>query len=505
MRFIAVALLSVVFIAPFSASAQMTSAQLQAQIASLLQQLLALQAQIGTTPVTEDESDWDESSDIIFTINGSSGPVSVKDGQKVTFKWDARDAGVENCFVYYPGKNNGVSKKVKLSGSKKATIYPSTFVAPYAALSCNDEDTGEEMHTYVNITQSVVTPSTEGSTSNASISVSGSGEERGVRVTYTNLPKNSYIELLWLNPNNQYESVEQTSVSKGGNGKVTMTVSEDAPNGTYIARVKSTQNMYWQVDSFQFVIGGGTSSLNCTLKSSVASAKKGETVTLTWLSRGASYGLWVRDSNSSSPLPGDKLNPSDVFSFKMPATEKDAFQAVLNVYGPNGLKGTCKTNILYIPEKVTTSNMRGAAIVGIYEGGYPSGVSHSYNNHPEGTVYLHVTGDTGQNRDLVLTAYEPTNWVLSVDPGVKITKIIATGYYDQRVTNIPFGTQYEYRSYVSNNKGYYAYQSSGDAYEDLVEWLLPSYKSPYGSDGNWNMYFPGYSTSSSEVYIGYKG
>ncbi|MES2134977.1 MAG: peptidoglycan-binding domain-containing protein [Patescibacteria group bacterium] len=150
------------------------------------------------------------------------------------------------------------------------------------------------------------------------------------------------------------------------------------------------------------------------------------------------------------------------------------------------------------------SSIRGVTAVGVYEGSYPSGVQHSYNFHPEGTVNVKVTGDTGQSRDLVLTSYEPVNWVLSVPSNVIISKIIVTGYHKSRVTNVPSGTQVEYHSYDTDGQYYYAYQSSGESFNQIKQWLTGLYRA---SDGELygNFVFPGYSASSVEVYVGYKG
>ncbi|TAJ12922.1 hypothetical protein EPO56_03840 [Patescibacteria group bacterium] len=117
---------------------------------------------------------------------------------------------------------------------------------------------------------------------------------------------------------------------------------------------------------------------------------------------------------------------------------------------------------------------------------------------------MNVSGDTGQNRDLVLTSYEPVNWVLTVQNGVLINKIIVSGYHLSRVTNVPSGTQVEYHSLSTNGKYNYSYQSSGQEYDSLKQWLTGLYRAPDGElDGNFM--FPGYSASSINVYVGYKG
>ncbi len=148
----------------------------------------------------------------------------------------------------------------------------------------------------------------------------------------------------------------------------------------------------------------------------------------------------------------------------------------------------------------TTSSTPSAAVVGVYEGTYPSGVQSSYGYHPEGTINIDVHGEKGKNRDLVLASYEPVNWVLDVDSGVEIGKIIVTGYHKSRVTNVPSGTKVEYHSYDTDGKYYYAYQDGDDAYSKLKSWL----SGIYGA-GNLGFQFPGYSASSIEAYVGYKG
>lgn len=182
----------------------------------------------------------------------------------------------------------------------------------------------------------------------------------------------------------------------------------------------------------------------------------------------------------------------------------------VEAYDPKGNllgKGTFR---VVVPEEedeevAQEKTWRGVTAVGVYEGSYTASNPRVFQGNVEGYVNVNVTGDVGgQNNDLVLTSYEPVNWILNVQDGVKINKIIVAGYNKSRVTNVPAGTEVEYRSYATDGTFYYAYQSSGDSYTKLYNWLKGMYPGA-SNDLLGNFVFPGYSASSINVYVGLKG
>ncbi len=134
---------------------------------------------------------------------------------------------------------------------------------------------------------------------------------------------------------------------------------------------------------------------------------------------------------------------------------------------------------------------RGAVVVGVYEGSYPVG--------REGKVYVTVSGDTGESRDLILTAYEPVNWIVSVPSHVTLSKVILLGYHEQRITGLPSGVSVERHSYNTDGIYRYGYQVNTDAYRDLAKWVEARYPN------NWTFQSGGYTGYSVNVYVGYKG
>lgn len=70
-------------------------------------------------------------------------------------------------------------------------------------------------------------------------------------------------------------------------------------------------------------------------------------------------------------------------------------------------------------------------VVTVYEGDY-LGKLRRRGEHPEGQVNVRIRV-TGKPVVLVLSAYEPVKWVLSLDSGVRLQRVIASGYYKQIV------------------------------------------------------------------------
>lgn len=223
----------------------------------------------------------------------------------------------------------------------------------------------------------------------------------------------------------------------------------------------------------------------------------GDQTKLTWTSKNATRCfLQYGNSEESIAVNGTKaVAPSQTTTHRFtcvnePGNGKD---------GP----GTSKSVTIQV-ESENETNSVGVVAVGVYEGTYSASNPRVFQGNVEGTVYVNVSGENGMNRDLVLTSYEPVNWVLNVDDGVEIGKIIVTGYNTSRVTNAPSGTDVEIYSYAQGGKYYYAYQSSGDSYVKLKNWLTGLYPDANGQLYG-NFVFPGYSAQEIDVYVGYKG
>ncbi len=104
-----------------------------------------------------------------------------------------------------------------------------------------------------------------------------------------------------------------------------------------------------------------------------------------------------------------------------------------------------------------------------YQGTGPAVVE---NGHPERVLYLAVP-KTANGKVLVLTSYEPANWVLDNLKAVRPSKIIIVGYHYQRLTTVESVAlpTVEIYSYQQNNVYKNAYSASGKNFEDLVTWL----------------------------------
>jgi hypothetical protein len=67
-------------------------------------------------------------------------------------------------------------------------------------------------------------------------------------------------------------------------------------------------------------------------------------------------------------------------------------------------------------------------VIGVYE---TRSDHHGADYHPTGEASVRVSRHAKQI--LVLSSYEPTRWTVTLDPGVKIEKIVTVGFYDQVV------------------------------------------------------------------------
>lgn len=76
--------------------------------------------------------------------------------------------------------------------------------------------------------------------------------------------------------------------------------------------------------------------------------------------------------------------------------------------------------------------------IGVYEGTYPPGVRHSHGYHPFGEVRITVATKTPIA--LILSAYEPVNWVFDLHDGAQVRQVVLNGYHPDRVSGLLDGT-----------------------------------------------------------------
>lgn len=73
-------------------------------------------------------------------------------------------------------------------------------------------------------------------------------------------------------------------------------------------------------------------------------------------------------------------------------------------------------------------------VIGVYE----TRSDHSGGIHPEGRATIHIVGSASAPVNLVLSSYEPTEWVLDGDTSF-IASILVHSYHDSRVTGFDAG------------------------------------------------------------------
>ena len=116
-------------------------------------------------------------------------------------------------------------------------------------------------------------------------------------------------------------------------------------------------------------------------------------------------------------------------------------------------------------------------VVGVYEGGYPSGVSHSGGSHPEGEVTVDVNSTNGYNTLLVLNAYEPVHWKITGTGAQYLKGILVTGYHDQRVSGIGSDVEVQTQTHANGAESgeyFIIYNGQGiedDEFPELVDYI----------------------------------
>ncbi len=145
---------------------------------------------------------------------------------------------------------------------------------------------------------------------------------------------------------------------------------------------------------------------------------------------------------------------------------------------------TCTDGSTVSPLSDTSTFKEEAIGFGVYEGVDASvayaihpeyqgtGPSEPVSGHPERVVYISVP-QSAANKVLVLTSYEPTNWILANLSAVRPSKIIIVGYHYQRLTTVDSSPlpNYEINSYQQNKVAKFAYKTSDQYFSELSSWL----------------------------------
>ncbi len=143
----------------------------------------------------------------------------------------------------------------------------------------------------------------------------------------------------------------------------------------------------------------------------------------------------------------------------------------------SSIRCTWNNTEIYNKAATTGTSLKSVSVVGVYEGTYPSGVMHSAGNHPQGTVTINITGPANTPQTLVLSSYEPVEWIINNPTGVKIEKIVTLGYHDQAVSGYDEGTQFEFHTYAKDGGygwscAFANYETGGGcSYAELKQWL----------------------------------
>ena len=318
---------------------------------------------------------------------------------------------------------------------------------------------------------------------------------------------------------NQQQSIISLLTSFGANQTI-LTRASDAMNGATVGLSGSMVLTESQVQSIMSLVtsfgasssiktnlenairGGGTSVLltpTVSLTSNTYAISPGQSATLSWTSTNAQRCVLSHKYGTDTVATNGSLvvGPAETQTY------------MLTCYNDSGTgkDGPSASASVVVAVIAGSSASTGAIATGQYEGSYPPGVYHDFYNSPEGTVYVNVTGDQGDNRDLILTSYEPVNWIVSVPAGVKIGKIIAMGYHAQRVTGAPAGTTVETYSLASSGAYYFIYRDGSGNTQGTVSQLQSWLRARYQNNGNDNFILnpSTYSGSTISIYVGYKG
>ncbi|KND47007.1 MAG: hypothetical protein AB199_01070 [Parcubacteria bacterium C7867-004] len=449
-----------------SAASAATTSELQAQINALLAQIAVLQNQITQ------QTGGSSSTGTIRVTSFTASPDRIRSGESTLLSWSVQNAESCDLRIEYSSKKGYGSRLVKsFFGSNS---YSSYSVSPSSSttyqLYCSRQISGGFASDSRSVT---VTVNTNGSNN------SGSSNNPRTATYYGYLNGSQFIETR--------DSTESEALS---NCKL------NARNNPY-----SSIRCTWNGREIYSAGSNGTSTgnRNTPTLSFYASADRvsaGEGVTLSWYTTDAQR-CWLQYGSNEQTISVNgslNVNPYQTTTYKIgcandsgtgkdgPTVDRSVTVTVKNS-GSTGGSGTATP---------PSNSSQGAAVVGVYEG------TRSGSDR-EGKVYVNVSGNVGQNRDLILTAYEPVQWIVNVPNGVIIPRVILMGYHNQRVTGLPSSVYVEKHSYESDGQYQYSYQASGDSYRNLANWLNGLYPN------NWIFQPAGYSASSVNVNVGYKG
>lgn len=74
--------------------------------------------------------------------------------------------------------------------------------------------------------------------------------------------------------------------------------------------------------------------------------------------------------------------------------------------------------------------------IAVYEGIVPDGRPQGFRMHPQGFVHVRVQS-SAKPISLLLMAYEPVEWRLTLDSGAQVQSVILRGFYEQTVSGLP--------------------------------------------------------------------
>lgn len=115
-------------------------------------------------------------------------------------------------------------------------------------------------------------------------------------------------------------------------------------------------------------------------------------------------------------------------------------------------------------------------LIGIYE----AYTSTSPRNHALGTAVIDVVGTSNTTVDLVLSAYEPTQWVLQGDGLQYINSVLINGYYAGSVSGID-SSHVINKTGIGNSLGAYAYAWPSTSGGSNTQALVSKIESFYGA------------------------
>lgn len=115
-------------------------------------------------------------------------------------------------------------------------------------------------------------------------------------------------------------------------------------------------------------------------------------------------------------------------------------------------------------------------VIGVYE----TDSSHSGGYHPTGLGRVEIKGDVTQPINLVLSSYEPTNWVLYGEGLDSVASVLINGYYGSYATGIDASKVID-RSGPGLYLSVCAYKWPGDNQGCDTDSLIDGVEAQYGS------------------------